>query len=374
MDSEAPPFKRSSPKIFSEAFAGRRVWISGVSGFKGSWIAEWLLTLGAEVHGFSLEAPTNPSLFEQAATAARIRWTNADLRDADAVAESVRSSKPDFVFHLGAQPLVRLAYQKPVETYTTNVLGTIHVMEALRPLTKPCTAILITTDKCYENREWLNSYREGDALGGYDPYSSSKAACEIAIASWRRSFFHDHPVKMFSVRAGNVIGGGDWALDRIVPDCIRNLQKCEKIAVRNKTATRPWQHVLEPLAGYLALAAAGAAGKFDSQLISPNASASAFNFGPSLEANRTVAELVIELLKSWPGEWIDQSDPNAPHEAGKLNLANDKAFHLLGWQPQWDFETTIRKTIEWYRESASCSTPRQIAELTQRQIAEYSQS
>jgi CDP-glucose 4,6-dehydratase len=242
------------------------------------------------------------------------------------------------------------------------MLGTIHVLEALRHLDKPCAAVMVTTDKCYENREWLHGYREDDPLGGHDPYSSSKAACELAIASWRRSFFQNHPVKIASARAGNVIGGGDWAADRIVPDCIRALQAGKEIAVRNKTATRPWQHVLEPLSGYLALAA----GLYTSE--NPEPLCSAFNFGPLLNANRTVSDVVSEALKHWPGEWIDQSDPNAPHEAGKLNLTTEKAFHLLGWQPQWDFETAVQKTVEWYRAMHEGADP---AELTQRQIKEY---
>ncbi len=355
----------------AKAFAGKKIWLSGVSGFKGAWLAEWLLSFGAEIHGFSLPPPTSPSLFEQTGLAARIQWDCDDLRDADAVKRSLLASQPDFVFHLAAQPLVRLSYREPTETWETNVMGTIHVLEALRRLDKRCTAVLITTDKCYENREWLHGYREEDPLGGHDPYSSSKAACELAIASWRRSFFHNHPVRIASVRAGNVIGGGDWALDRIVPDCIRSLEKGEPIPVRNKTATRPWQHVLEPLGGYLCLAARLAEGAVSN---SPNPQhaelCSAFNFGPALDSNRTVVDIVREILKHWPGEWMDKEDPNAPHEAGKLNLATDKAFHLLGWQPRWNFQTTIEKTVHWYREVRAGADP---AVLTRRQILEYEQ-
>lgn len=308
---------------------------------------------------------------------------------------------------------------------------------------------MITTDKCYENREWLHGYREEDPLGGYDPYSSSKAACELAIASWRRSFFSPQPLKSFpsslttrhspldapppvliaSARAGNVIGGGDWAQDRIVPDCIRSLENKKLIPVRNKTATRPWQHVLEPLSGYLLLAAKMMiSSQFEvdscaqpsnqqptttnqqqpppplnpssdlsafqpfsvSAFSSPTSSlatrhsslvtssslqpaelCSAFNFGPALNSNRTVAEIVQEILKHWPGEWQDKSDPHAPHEAGKLNLATDKAFHLLGWQPRWDFATTIEKTVGWYRSVNEGADP---GELTRQHIIEYSQS
>lgn len=367
----------------SESFAGKKVWLSGVSGFKGAWLAEWLLSLGAEIHGFSLPPPTSPSLFEQTGLATRIKWDCDDLRDADAVRRSLLAAQPDFVFHLAAQPLVRLSYKEPTETWETNVMGTIHVLESLRRLGKTCTAVLITTDKCYENREWLHGYREEDPLGGHDPYSSSKAACELAIASWRRSFFHNHPVRIASARAGNVIGGGDWALDRIVPDCIRSLEKGEPIPVRNKTATRPWQHVLEPLGGYLCLAsrmacssqfaADGCAHTSSEERRASNEElasfCSAFNFGPALDSNRTVVDIVREILKHWPGEWQDKSDPNAPHEAGKLNLATDKAFHLLGWQPRWNFQTTIEKTVHWYREVRAGADP---ASLTRLQIQEYS--
>ncbi len=349
-------------------FSNKRVWLSGVSGFKGSWLAEWLLLLGAEVRGFSLAAPTSPSLFRQLDLPSRIAWDEADLRDAEAVKRSLCEFRPDFVFHLAAQPLVRLSYDIPVETYATNVMGTIHVLEALRGLTNEAVAVLITTDKCYENREWLHSYREEDALGGYDPYSSSKAACEIAIASWRRSYFRSHPVRVASARAGNVIGGGDWALDRIVPDTIRSLTRGEPVPVRNKTATRPWQHVLEPLGGYLALAEQLANGGLNDLVRQPTASSASFNFGPNLDSNRTVADLVQECLRHWPGEWLDKSDPNAPHEAGKLNLATDKAFHLLGWQPRWDFPTTIEKTVTWYRQAHEGTS---VPDLTRSQIREY---
>jgi CDP-glucose 4,6-dehydratase len=223
---------------------------------------------------------------------------------------------------------------------------------------------MVTTDKCYENREWVYGYREADPLGGYDPYSSSKAAAEIAISAWRRSFFGKHPVRVASGRAGNVVGGGDWAKDRIVPDCIRHLQRNEAISVRNPKATRPWQHVLEPLSGYLWLAARlSNAAESDAQI------ASAFNFGPEHESNRTVEELVTEVLKQWPGKWENRSDPKAVHEAKLLQLSTDKASALLGWQPVWDFPTTIEETVRWYRETANESRAAQ--NLTSRQIVQY---
>ena len=286
-------------------------------------MAAWLTSLGAEVYGFALDSHTDPGLFDQLGLKGRLHHEVGDLRDADAVKGSVQVALPDFVFHLGAQAIVRTSFDQPAETYMTNVMGTIHVMEALRSLKKPCSAVLITTDKCYENREWLHGYREEDPLGGFDPYSSSKASAEIAIASWRRSFFVDHPVRIASVRAGNVIGGGDWAKDRIVPDCVRALQSNAPIPVRNKIATRPWQHVLDPLSGYLWLAivlSRPSMRPYEARLFS-----SAFNLGPGLDSNRSVADLVVEVLKHWPGRWEDKSDPNAVHEAKLLNLSTDKA-------------------------------------------------
>ena len=220
-------------------------------------------------------------------------------------------------------------------------MGSIHVMDALRCVKNRCVAIMITTDKCYENREWLHGYREEDPMGGYDPYSASKGCAELAIAAYRRSFFDkDSSVSLASARAGNVIGGGDWAEDRIVPDIVRALEKQEPVPVRNKTATRPWQHVLEPLSGYLVLA---------QKLVSNPELAGGYNFGPSLSSNRTVADLVKEGLNHWPGDWEDCSDPDAPHEAGKLNLSTDKAFHQLGWHARWNFVETVEKTMTWYR-------------------------
>lgn len=350
-------------KDFYQFFSGKRVWLSGGTGFKGAWLTECLIGLQAEVFVYSLPPPTEISLFDQLGLSCRIDWQNADIRDSQKVLESITNFQPDFVFHLAAQPLVRLSYSDPAGTYQTNVLGTIHVLEALRNLKKPCGAVFITTDKCYENREWLHSYREEDSLGGHDPYSSSKAACEIAIASWRRSFFHDHPVRIASGRAGNVIGGGDWAMDRILPDCIRALSAGVPIPVRNRYSTRPWQHVLEPLSGYLQLAARLAE---EQQANSPLCSA--FNFGPNLVSNRSVIDVVEAVLKHWPGAWRDQTPADAPHEAGKLNLTTDKAFHLIGWQPRWDFENSIKKTVEWYRAVHEGADP---SEMIRGQIKEY---
>ncbi len=360
--------------MFAESFRNKTVWLSGHTGFKGAWLAQWLLELGAEVHGFALEPETKPSLFNQLALAKKIHHRIADIRDAAAVKKAIRAAQPDFVFHLAAQPLVRLSYEQPVATYETNVMGTIHVMEALRDLKKKCAAVLVTTDKCYENREWHHGYREEDPLGGSDPYSSSKAAAEITIAAWRRSFFKNHPVKIASARAGNVIGGGDWAKDRIVPDCIRALQGKQAVAVRNPNSTRPWQHVLEPLSGYLWLAA-----RLSQPLAAPKRSAggstinrqlcSAFNFGPNRAANRTVRELVEEILKHWPGRWVDKSNPRAVHEAKLLHLETDKALHLLKWKPVWNFSETVAQTVIWYH--AAAKSPELAPDFLLGQISDY---
>jgi CDP-glucose 4,6-dehydratase len=324
---------------------GRRVLLTGHTGFKGSWLALWLHELGAEVTGLALAPDSDASLFAQLKLEERLAHREGDIRDATVLSQLVAETQPEVVLHLAAQPLVRLSYAEPMATWATNVMGTLHLLEALRQLDGLCTAVLITTDKVYRNNTWLYGYRENDPLGGHDPYSSSKAAAELAIASWRASFCgnqaHQTPnLRLASARAGNVIGGGDWAADRIVPDAIRALTKGEAIGVRNLAATRPWQHVLEPLGGYLLLA---------EQLSSDASLACAFNFGPQLEANRSVCELVEEALRHWPGQWIDQSDPDAPHEASLLNLVIDKAHHQLGWAPRWDFATTVERTVAWYQ-------------------------
>jgi CDP-glucose 4,6-dehydratase len=351
---------------FTNSYQGKRVLLTGHTGFKGAWLAEWLLHLGADVTGLALPPTTTPALYNQLRLSERLHHRAGDIRDLATVCAAVEAAKPDFVFHLAAQPLVRLSYDQPVETYATNVLGTVHLLEAVRLSKHPCTVVAITTDKCYENREWVHSYREEDPMGGYDPYSSSKGAAELAIAAYRRSFFGPNSgVRLASARAGNVVGGGDWAADRIVPDCIRALKSGERIAVRNKVATRPWQHVLEPLSGYLWLGA-----RLSTASSSPASPlTSAFNFGPALTSNRTVAALVQEVIKHWPGEWDDCSDPHAVHEAKLLNLATDKAFHFLQWEPVWNFEQTISKTVAWYRQ---CNGDVSVAHpFTTQQISEY---
>jgi CDP-glucose 4,6-dehydratase len=327
-------------------WAGKRVLVTGHTGFKGSWLSLWLSELGAQVSGLSLEPETQPSLFNQLQLELRLKhhWI-ADIRDFGAVADAVEASQPQVVLHLAAQPLVRRSYRDPLGTWATNVQGSLHVLEALKVLQHPCAVVMVTTDKVYENQEWDYGYREADRLGGHDPYSASKAAAELAIASWRSSFcgsagHQTSSLAIATARAGNVIGGGDWAEDRIVPDAMRALSAGEPIPVRNPLATRPWQHVLEPLGGYLCLAQA--------LLSDTQPPCEAFNFGPTRASNRPVEELVTAMLSQWPGSWLDQSDPAGPHEANLLHLQIDKAYHRLGWVPCWDYATTVQRTVEWY--------------------------
>lgn len=338
----------------NQIYEGKRVLVTGHTGFKGSWLTQWLRTLGAEVYGYALPPPTSPSLFEQLELASEIHHELADIRDHERLNGFVADVRPHAVFHLAAQPLVRYAYENPLETVEVNTLGTAFVLDALRALGDPVAAIMVTTDKCYANREWEYGYRENDPMGGSDVYSSSKGAAELLTDSWRRSFFHpsrlaDHGVQVATVRAGNVIGGGDWAPDRILPDCIRALADGRVVELRNPVATRPWQHVIEPLAGYLHLGARMLDPEID--LRSKARLCSAFNFGPAVTSNRTVAALADRVIEVWgSGAWRDVSDPGAVHEASLLNLAIDKAFAVLGWTPRWDFARTVEETVTWYRD------------------------
>ncbi len=342
-------------QISSAFWAGKRVLVTGHTGFKGSWLSLWLSELGALVSGLSLEPDTQPSLFHQLQLETRFQhhWI-ADIRDRSVVSTAVETSQPQVVLHLAAQPLVRLGYRDPLGTWATNVQGSLHVMEALRPLGHSCAVVMVTTDKVYENQEWDYGYREVDRLGGHDPYSASKAAAELAISSWRSSFcgsaaHQTSHLAIATARAGNVIGGGDWAIDRIVPDAIRALEKGAPVTVRNSAATRPWQHVLEPLSGYLRLAEA-----LTTEAEPP---CGPFNFGPQSDSNQPVHTLVNSILSYWPGTWRDQSDPQAPHEAGLLQLDISKARMQLGWEPCWDFATAVKRTVAWYRAVQQGASP-----------------
>jgi CDP-glucose 4,6-dehydratase len=301
--------------------------------------------LGAEVHGLSLQAAGGPTLHEVIAPGCFASQRVCDIRDFKALSPAIAEIRPDVVFHLAAQALVRRSYQDPLETFSSNATGTAHLLEAIRINRIHCTTLVVTSDKCYENREWEFAYRENDPLGGHDVYSMSKGATELVAQSWNRSFFLNDPDlgPVVTARAGNVIGGGDYAADRIVPDCIRALMEARPILIRNPAAVRPWQHVLECIGGYLCLAARVARDGKTSPV------ASAFNFGPDPSSLQPVRRLVEEVLACWPGEWVDGSDQKGVHEAKLLTLAIDKAASLLGWRPVWTFDQGVRATIEWYR-------------------------
>ena len=336
-------------------WAGRRVLLTGHTGFKGSWLALWLSELGANLCGVALEPSTSPALFDQLSlTKKLVNHRLFNIVNYSRLASLIADFQPQIVFHLAAQPLVRRSYQDPLGTWATNVQGSLNLLEALKPLKQSCSVVMVTTDKVYANQEWDYGYREEDRLGGHDPYSASKAAAELAIASWRSSFcgkasYQTPHLSIATARAGNVIGGGDWAEDRIVPDAMRSLSSGQPIPVRRPEATRPWQHVLEPLGGYLLLA--------EKLTTYGNTYSSSFNFGPMLEANRSVCELVESALSFWPGSWQDCSDSSAPHEAGRLHLQIDKAYHQLGWRPRWNFDSTVKRTVSWYRAVHEGATP-----------------
>jgi len=351
---------------FQSIYSGKSILITGHTGFKGSWLATWLGILGAKVIGVALEPHSQPSHFEVAELSGFLENHVLDIRNGDALKELVSQTQPAFVFHLAAQALVRQSYDDPVATYQTNSMGTLNLLEALRPLKKKCTAVLITSDKCYDNVECVWGYRETDSLGGPDPYSASKGAAELVIRSHVKSFFpKDGFVRIAVGRAGNVIGGGDWASDRIVPDCVRSVAKGETVQLRNPQATRPWQHVLEPLRGYLTLA---------SQLSkNPDLHGEAFNFGPPAHQNNTVLELVQMMSGHWDQvRWEDISASGIeeqPYESGLLKLNCDKALHFLYWQAILSFKETVKMTAEWYR--SYYENPSNIRNVTLAQIEEY---
>lgn len=331
--------------LFANIYNGRRVLVTGHTGFKGSWLTAWLLKLGAEVVGISKDVPTQPAMFEELGLARRIRHYQADIRDLAVMRELIESERPDFIFHLAAQAIVSTSYSDPVETITTNVVGTMNILEVLRAFEHPCVAVMITSDKCYDNVEWVWGYRETDALGGKDIYSGSKGGAELVIKSYLHSFFqNDHPVRLAVGRAGNVIGGGDWAKDRIVVDCMRAWNEGRPVEIRSPQATRPWQHVLEPLSGYLTLGQAAA-----EQM---RLHGEAFNFGPRAEQNRTVTELLGDLGRHWGINNPDDAyriTANVPfHEAGLLKLNCDKALFHLKWEPNLVYAETIRLVSDWY--------------------------
>jgi CDP-glucose 4,6-dehydratase len=347
----------------TDFWKGRRVLVTGHTGFKGSWLSLWLTSLGAEVYGLALTPGTDRNLFDMMRLASRLDHCLGDIRDRTAVLRRVEEVKPEIVFHLAAQSLVLRSYEAPVDTWQTNVGGTLHLLDALRQTGRPATVIVVTTDKVYENREWEHPYRESDRLGGHDLYSSSKAATEILVQSWRESYAAEGKLRLATARAGNVIGGGDYSDNRIVPDIIRALEAGRTIEVRNPAAVRPWQHVLEPLSGYLRLA---------EMLHGDSAHDRAYNFGPAAGNLRTVADLVKQALGAWPeaaaDQWRDVSDTKARHEAGLLAVASDLARQQLGWSAQWPFETAIDQTIGWYHAVRNGASP---LEISLAQIADF---
>ncbi|MBE7558925.1 CDP-glucose 4,6-dehydratase [bacterium] len=350
-------------RIEGAAFCGRRVLVTGHSGFKGGWLCTWLERLGARVFGYALAPDTDPALYHVLRLRERVDETIEDIRNYDALLRLVRRLQPEIVFHLAAQPLVRRSYDQPKLTYDTNVGGTVNLLEALRTVGCARAVVVVTTDKVYENHEWVWGYRESDRLGGHDPYSSSKACAELAAASYYDAFFKGGGRTLIATaRSGNVIGGGDWAQDRIVPDAVRALSSGRAVPVRNPGSVRPWQHVLEPLAGYLLLAG---------RLWSGDAGcACAWNFGPDPRSGCSVRGLVELVLGAWGGgEWKDVSTPDARRETTLLRLNSEKAEHELGWHPVYDCAQAIRATVEWYREYyAGCDDMRA---LTVRQIEAF---
>lgn len=358
--------RRSPVEEVVNPWRGRRVFLTGHTGFKGSWLSLWLARMGAHVRGFALDPATEPNMFSVARVNSVLDDVRGDIADAAAVQRSMSDFSPEVIFHLAAQPLVRRSYSDPVGTYTTNVLGTINVLEAIRHTPSVRAVVCITTDKCYENREWIWPYREIDPLGGYDPYSSSKACAEIVSAAYRSSFFPTdqiakHRVGLATARAGNVIGGGDWSEDRLIPDLIRGFQTGEPVRIRRPRSIRPWQHVLEPLNGYILLA--------QRLLAEDTRCASAFNFGPDDAGAWTVEHIANHFAAAWgdSAQWICDPDPGV-HEAGLLFLDSSKAHAQLGWRPHLDTETSLDWTMAWYRH---WNEKNDMSDFTYNQIENY---
>lgn len=352
--------------MFDTIFAGKKVLVTGNTGFKGSWLTVWLLKLGARVYGISRDVPTHPSMFEDLKLNDKITYYEQDIRDLDKVCTLFNEIKPDIVFHLAAQPIVSRSYRDPIETLSSNVMGTAHVLEALRRSSRPCYCVIITSDKCYDNVEWVWGYRESDRLGGKDVYSGSKGAAELVCRSYVHSFFQDAGIKVASARAGNVIGGGDWAADRIIPDCVRAWSQGQPVSVRNPNATRPWQHVLEPLSGYLSLAQA---------LVQDpgRVHGESFNFGPSSEQNYPVVRIIEDVSTQWnfknPVDAYCVTGESTFAESNLLKLNCDKALHHLQWLPTLAYGRMIELVGSWYFNYYNKTGP--MYEFTLDQISHY---
>ena len=343
-------------------YKGKKVFLTGHTGFKGTWLSRILILAGAEVTGYSLEPPTNPSIFEQTKTASQMKSIIGDIRDGAKLKAAMNEAKPDIVLHLAAQPIVRTSYKDPVGTYETNVMGTVNVLEAVRTTPSVKSFVNITTDKVYKNKEWFWGYREDEELCGFDPYSNSKSCSELVTYSYKKSFFAENDSPAISTaRSGNVIGGGDYATDRIIPDCIRAVEEGKEIILRNPNSTRPYQHVLECLRGYLTLAKA----QYEDKSFTGS-----YNFGPDDESCVTTGELATLFCDIWGNgaAWKNVSEANAPHEANFLKLQCEKAKNILGWYPQWGIKQAIEKIVEWEKAVQSGITA---AEITDNQIKEY---
>lgn len=336
--------ERIDNMVNQDFWKGKKVFLTGHTGFKGSWLSLWLSSMGALVKGYALEPETSPALFEEAGISGLIDSEIGDIRNFETLSKSLNSFNPDILIHMAAQPLVRLSYKEPVETYATNVMGTVHVMEAARTCSNLKAIVSVTTDKCYENKEWHWGYRENEAMGGHDPYSSSKGCAELVTSAYRSSFFHkEGDAAVASARSGNVIGGGDWSEDRLIPDILKAFEKSQPVIIRNPLSTRPWQHVLEPLSGYLMLA--------EALYKEGNKFGEAWNFGPNDQDCRPVNWILDKMVKYWGGNSSWELDKNNnPHEAGFLKLDCSKAKGRLNWEPKWDLDTTISLIVNWHQE------------------------
>jgi CDP-glucose 4,6-dehydratase len=328
--------------VIDQAFwQGKRVFLTGHTGFKGSWLSLWLVSLGAEVKGYALNPPTSPSLFYEAEVGMVINSQIGDIRDQDTLQESMVEYSPDILIHMAAQPLVRYSYDEPIETYEVNVIGTAKVLEVARSCPNLKAIVNITTDKCYENDERIQGYKESDSMGGYDPYSSSKGCAELVASAYRSSFLKDQGIGLASVRAGNVIGGGDWADDRLIPDILRSFEKNESVIIRSPKATRPWQHVLEPLSGYLILA--------EKLYKNQKEYAEGWNFGPDEQDAKPVDWILDKMISKWPDSGWELDQNSNPHEADFLKLDISKVKSKLGWKPVWELSHTLEKIIDWHK-------------------------
>jgi len=344
-------------------FDHKKVLVTGHTGFKGAWLTLWLQILGAKILGYALEPPTDPNLFSLTLIKDNIQHVIGDIRDFDKLSRVLKDFQPDLIFHLAAQSLVRLSYKEPKLTYETNIMGTINLYEAVRQATSVRAIVTVTSDKCYENQEWCYNYRECDPMGGYDPYSSSKGCVELIAAAYRNAFFNTAGIALASVRAGNVIGGGDWAEDRLIPDCVRSLAKGKPIEIRNPKAIRPWQHVLEPLSGYLWLG--------DLMLQNGEKYNEGWNFGPEDSDILTVEEVVRQVIQHWgTGQYVIDTLKH-PHEASLLKLDISKARFKLKWQPVYDIFKAIQETVHWYRLYYDNAPGEVIESFTRKQIEDY---